>query len=389
MPELYAIKVHHGIKIGYAKDASSRIKSHKTLGMSVPVLKIVSIDDSSIDGQLKKYMKELKLIVSVPDNTQTTEVYNMTDRQSIALLNYIEAFQEISIRAIKDVMNGDAFVKYVDLSYLDICNNYGSQYKRPIFQRGVSQERVNQIKEFIMENYAKRNYYMPTILMAKSDEENERYIIIDGQHRCAAISAIPKSHPCMQNNIQVVIYPILTTKEQLGLFRDINKSVPVPAIYLDSEYVVELLRKVCERLDKNYGIVVNRNKQLNKFSHEINYNVLFELITNDNLNNLWQQEVIMGISDRDVFQFLKEFNAALIDEINTEAEDDSYLKNKGSGNDKAVLALCNRLNGNTTFSSGALMKAINDIRKRPKPFVLGLFFKLSIIDLYREITSDL
>ncbi len=69
MPELYAIKVLHGIKIGYAKDANSRIKSHKTLGVSVMVLKIIHIDDSSIDGQFKKYMKELDLVVSVPDNT--------------------------------------------------------------------------------------------------------------------------------------------------------------------------------------------------------------------------------------------------------------------------------------------------------------------------------
>ncbi len=390
MPYLYSIRVSSGIKIGYASNVDRRLSQHKTLGEPVVLIKVIKIEDRSIDGTFKKILKKLDLVVSVSNNDQATEVYNLTEDQCIAILEYIDCHQSITEQAVKNIIDGKTEVYHTDITYGEICDSYGSKYKKPRFQREVSDIRVDNLKTFILENYQTKSFYLPPVILARLPEDNERYSIIDGQHRCAAISLIDRAHPCMANKLLVVIFPTLTLADQLRLFRNINKSAPVPHLCLDKVYITDIMETLCTKITKEYGNVIKEGAKTTKFSSTLHTKTLDEFVTEENINKLWNQEILEAVNVDDIFEFLKDLNDNIRVKMIHIAGDPLILQSDSKyTNMKALLPFFKMINGNLKESTEKdLLKAITEIRKQKKKFVLGLI-RVPILDAYRNLTESI
>jgi hypothetical protein len=116
---------------------------------------------------------------------------------------------------------------------------------------------------------------------------------------------------------------------------------------------------------------------------------LQEFLTNENINYMWQRDVIRSISDKEIGDLLINLNTHLVDKIIEAADNKLYLTKDGKGNDEEVLSYCNKLNGNSTYSDSSLLKALKEIRKKEKtPFVLGLICKVPLIEGYKFISES-
>lgn len=369
MQGFYCIEYPKGIKIGWGKDIDKRLSSHKSSGASIKNFARLEFDDEEVDRTLRKIMVELKLGADVIDNDQTTEVYKITPDQARKILEYIETTREITKEFIIDLMDGKDEPLHTQISYSDIRDYYGSRYKRPAYQRDVDKEHVNSIKEYIEKNYYSRSFYLPPILLARESSDNEKYIIIDGQHRCAAIHEINKHNPCMNKKISATIFPVLPMSKQISLFKSINSSKPMPAVKIADNYMAHVKGKVVKSLSSKFG----------ENTVDVNTKLFNTLFCDDTLNKLLDYEVIADISDTAICEVIVDVNDIFIENISTVVGRSTYLnidKDKDKDKDKEkenkeAVELGKSLSDLVKFNKNGLKKVVGDIREKRKYKRLG------------------
>lgn len=392
MQGIYCIEHPNGIKIGWSDGIDKRISSHMTSGASIKVFAKLECKNKNIDECLRKILFELGLRVPVIDNPQTTEVYKLSRQQTEKILDYIRSTGEITKEFIIDLINGKDEPENTEVSYLEIRNLYGSRYKRPNYQRDVDKEHVDNIKKYIETNHGHRNFYLPPILLTKESKDDDKFIIIDGQHRCAAICEINKLHPCMSKKIPVTIYPVLPMAQQIALFKNVNSSKPMPVIKIADNYMELIKNKVIQLLNFKYGMdLVNKNAVL--------YNTIF---CDGALNKLFDEDVITDISDRMITGLLVELNERLTDGINRVVERVNYLKiaaDSKSKDDDETNKLILYLSDVTSIRSVGLQKLIKQIREKRKykkfgklytrsAYALKLLEGINFIEVYKFIADN-
>ena len=312
---LYAIKYEYGIKIGYSCDYEKRLACYKSSGAEINNIHTVKIPSRQSETNLKQCMKELNLIVDVPNNNQAEEVYRLTEEQAKEIMNILQEGRVLDANLVNTVTKGSR-LGVIYMTYMQINEKYDIFYKKPLFQRDLNREHVKAISEYIKTCYIEPHYYLPTIVLAKTT--NDHYYIIDGLHRCAAINLIDKTHPCMQMQIPVYIYQELDIADQIKLFRNINKSRPVPQIYLDDEYLANIKKSLITNIKKTYGINSVFIKDTKKtFDFSMCETKLNHLLTNESINHLLSNEIIDDISEGSIFKFIVELNQELLTSLVT------------------------------------------------------------------------
>ncbi len=392
MQGFYCVEYPEGIKIGWGKDIDKRLSSHRSSGASIKVFAKSECRDKKIDDDLRKILYELGLRVSVKDNPQTTEVYKLSISQTEKILEYIRSTGEITKEFVTDLIEGREEPENTEISYLEIRSYYGSKYKRPSYQRDVDKEHVDSIKKYIETNYNLRNFYLPPILLAKESRDDDKFIIIDGQHRCAAIHEINKSHPCMIKKVPVTIYPVLPMAQQISLFKCINSSKPMPAIKIADNYMDLIKNRVIKDLCNKYGIdLIDKNAIL--------YSTIF---CDDTLNKLLDDEAIADVTDRTIYDLIDTLNTYMNDKITEIIERKDYLKIASETKSKENIEankLATYLSDIVTIKIAGIQKLIKDIREKRKhkktgkvfirpAYGLKLLEGVNFIEVYKFITDD-
>lgn len=130
--------------------------------------------------------------------------------------------------------------------------NTGTMISLP-YQRPVDDVRVDNCRQWILENYNKPSFYLPDIVLNKI---NGIYHIIDGQHRIHSIISIT-IESMMNFKVGVFIKDGLTVTEEKMLFISINKSVPCSDMVIPKPVKKEILNNCKNFLYKIGGSCVS------------------------------------------------------------------------------------------------------------------------------------
>ena len=123
---------------------------------------------------------------------------------------------------------------------------------KPSYQREVDENRLPPIREYIINNMDRVNFYMPDIVL---NRRGDTYRIVDGQHRVYALTKSNEEEKKRLTNINIrcaVMYD-LDDEEEKQLFTFINKSVPCPQLYLISTERKDILTKFIIDIKYNFG----------------------------------------------------------------------------------------------------------------------------------------
>jgi hypothetical protein len=317
MKGFYCVEHSHGVKIGWSDDIDKRLSSHRSSGATMKLLNTIEYDDKKMDEKLKKIMKSLKLQVSVPDNKQSTEVYSITAENAARLFEYIKTTRDITKQYVEDLVAGRDDEIHTQLSYEQIRNYFGSRYHTPEYQRAVDSEHVEEIKTYIMENYNSRSFYLPPILLSRNLEDDERYSIIDGQHRCAAIYRIPKGHDCLKKMLHVSIFPYLPMSKQIHLFKSVNSCKPMPTIYIAENYRDAVKKDVIKELTTKYHGQIDFDTNF--------YETLF---SDETLNKLIDDDIIQDLTWITVFNLIVTMNISIKSRLLQDDRTHDTIKNQ-------------------------------------------------------------
>jgi hypothetical protein len=206
---------------------------------------------------LKKYTQQN--IAQVIENKIKTQYYdnrclNINDNKS-EWYNLSESelydVKQIILSAENETKNTKPFstqsMKY-DVKYPnDIKHLYETnRIKTYKFQRPINAKRVNDIKKYIEDNYTHANFIMPPIFVNEIDYD---YYILDGQHR---IDAIRQLDDIYNFPIHFHITQNLNESQEKVAFININKSEPVPIVYLSDSEIKNIMNEFKTKLQNKY-----------------------------------------------------------------------------------------------------------------------------------------
>jgi hypothetical protein len=254
------------------------------------------------------------------------------------------------------------------------------------------------------------HFYLPPVIVALN--EHKQYEVIDGMHRCNAISKIYKKHPCLQQSINVIIYTgVANSNDCLRIFRNVNKAKPVAEIYINDDYLIELLEFLKKRFRSVYGEDCITDSNIKSLSSQMHECKLKEFVSNENINKLIMEDKIKGLDMQEMFDYIREINGTLICCMeNITDEDIKIFHNSCDAKTldetilEEILTVIKKVNSNSKYKLNTVINVINDINnrlintkvvkignkkiiKRKAPFVLGLFPCVSLMDIYDKLKN--
>ena len=129
----------------------------------------------------------------------------------------------------------------------DIINNVNIWHK----QRLLEEDRINEIVEYQLDIFDKTNrfnflgcYYICKV--------NEEYILIDGQHRLAAIKSLIDYHDAEHLNIFVWLFILNNENEIKEIFQNINKVKPISLPDFIQDNTTNIINEACFNLLSKY-----------------------------------------------------------------------------------------------------------------------------------------
>ena len=419
---IYAHKVESGIKIGYSSNYKSRLSQYKSHGDIIKEIKVVNIISKDIDDILKKYLYQLGLNIQIPNQTTSTEVYNLDETKVLLLLNYIENNDNILYENVETIcMNNVWTQKIITLS--EFRNLYAIFYVDFPYQRPVDEKHASTISNYIMDNYSNVCYNLQSITVLKI--KNNKYEIVDGAHRTKAILDIPEGHPSLKSNILLTICNlILDENRRINIFRNINNCKPMADIFVKENYLKTLSDYLKTELKKNYNFDCVLDKKRNNATEYITYNEIDEFTTSKNITDLLKLNMVKGLDHKEFLYLLIDINNGLyqayvellgydvftgkpIDNIldNNVVDDDELnddtnnvvndeinwndtvkFYNIHNKNNRLTVTpfkkVCNKIKNNY-YKSNTIVKKRGQVRKKitKVPFLLGLNIKTTIYEL--------
>jgi hypothetical protein len=317
---MYAIEYTYGIKIGISVNPKSRIKSYLQSGAQIKVICHGSkVNSKKCDKFLKKWLNDNKLkVTNIQNNKQTSEVYNINADQAIKLIKALSDSNTIDEKTIENIIYTPKFENILECKYLEILNGYSIDNKNiiksPEFQRKIDFNRVESIKNYIINNWNKEDFYLPPIVLNKI---NNNIYIIDGQHRCAAISQISPNHLIFNEKTKAVLlakqYENLNLEQQLNLFKSINNNKQMHPVYLKNNKYSKLASEIKTYLINKYTNSIDsaEYKKITKFSNKIQDVKINDFVNFTNINLLVSCNIIKSYKSEELINFIELLNYQL------------------------------------------------------------------------------
>jgi hypothetical protein len=208
----------------------------------------------------------------------------------------------------------------------------------PELQRESNMEVINDIINYQMNilNKTKTFCYMGEIILAIQDN---KYYIIDGQHRYESMKKIYNKCPFYNVTVNVIRTDCNFTIE--NAFELLNKSKPVP------EYVIQNTTNILKKskLDHFKKLFTNKYKvYLSKSLHPRKPNInIDELLNKINNSNLINDENMNNAND--ILEYMEYVNIIYWKNLNTKYND-KCIEKVEKLSDKHVLYLCNDIEDN-------------------------------------------
>lgn len=404
---LYAYLVPDGIKIGTTTDLDQRQKSHSSAGISVTYIDKVRIKDKKVDGVLKKTLTELDKRKTIK-NSSSTEVYSVTEEETHVIFGHIrKAGGDIKPQALKRILFGNSVWKQKNKTLREVKHDVEQgilvDYE---FQRPPDDTHVSEIAKYIETNYMSVSFFLPSIIVVgkpATDDKKECYEVIDGMHRCKALTKISESHPCLNYVVTINYHENnkLPSSERINIFRSINKSKPMHEIYLKPNILTDLYNKLLGEFRQKFGkdIVIKNNTS----DIYIDADVLKKFITMDNINTLLLKKKITGIEAKNIIKSVLDVNEMIYDNIDISFDKDANYDEIDADTWRDFNDFVNRIHRTTYKLSIVKYKKIfekirdelqlrlngkkdlkvkrTDYNKKPFMFTLLDFTKVSLMDL--------
>ncbi len=277
--------------------------------------------------------------------------------------------------------------------------NYGVKYKAFRFQRPTDPKRIPEIVKYINLNYKNPEFHMPSIILAKI---NNQYEIIDGMHRSEAFCALEDSHPILQRQIILTKYSDLTYPQAQKLFFAINSNKQVPKLYLDINYIADLQKYISESIGKKYSKKIIKPDVKHGFQPYITNDKLNEFCSAESITALLEKGIINVADNQEILNILIRFNEELyntcIGLLGHDIFDGNQSVEKNTTADwSALLVVLSDLNRGSNYKLETLQKTLQKIKdelnerrqliiekkfknKSLAPFLLGLIVRRSIVN---------
>lgn len=377
----YAHAVEHGVKIGTTINYKATLSTYSRHGDKITEIAVGKCTNKSIDSHLKEYLKRLNTNVKI-DMQSSTEVYAITHEQASEIISYIQRNNSIKFEVVQNIISPVSMYEVKTVPMLYIKQRYGSQIIPYKYQRDPDIVHSEEINIYIKLKYMERHFNLSMIVLCKSVVDDQ-YEIIDGNHRCLAISQIPAGHPCLARGIQLTIYnEQLTPLELMDIFRDLNQAKPMSDIYIKDNYIESYRTKIIERLNMSFPNCLSY-MQLITYSHQMSIEKIKSFVTSDVIVSLVKSRIIEGRGYEELLQYIININNILC----------AILESDGSIEEKHTSMQL--INGNKKLTLQSFTKAYELIAKRivsvcarrktNSMFVLGLLPQLELIDMLDNI----
>ena len=382
MGTIYAHAVESGVKIGWSTDYKKRLRTYMSHG---DIIRELATCNAAIefDQLIKKALINLGRQVKIVGQ-ESTEVYSLTHAQAVEILNYLGSKKTITPQIIANIIMPESIWSIEKISLADIKKQYGSQMIPFKFQRDPTIKHTEEIRDYIITCYMEPWFRIPEITLCKHDQV---YEILDGNHRCIAISQIPEDHPALSLMINCARASYLTEAEKIRVFRDLNKSKPMPDIYVKDNYCTYYVDKVITALVTKYGEVIREKPKIAGAVPFVDR--IRQFITSENIITLINSGDIDGIGYRELYNYIIHVNDMVLSVYNFAAADG---KDSGKESNKAeYIAIC-EING-AAYPIRDFTEAITDInrtinKKIKSKFMLNLVPKTRIIDIKARIEAN-
>ncbi len=281
---LYAILARSGeeiigVKIGWSTNIEKRIKTYASAGSKVELFHTIQVEDKSLDADLKKCLKEMGKQVEVIDQKSTSEVYGITRREAIKILDHIQETQTVDEEYIQYVTTSNWQYRFMTIH--KFVKHFIPKLVPFARQREICKEHAQSIYEG-MKQASEMQYFtsIPIVIMAN---KNRTYDIIDGLHRVEAFKLIsPSDVDLLQERICVNQYDsICSEATKYEIFRLCNKIIPIAELDINDEYVNELYTDLKKELMKEYG-----QKIFTEVPHDLSYISLSKIQSDISKNNI-------------------------------------------------------------------------------------------------------
>lgn len=403
----FKTELKYAVKIGYTTNYKSRMKSYRSHGDHIHEILKVEVVSKEVDDSLKTWLTENKY--NVTTNTKgSTEVYDLSETHAIKILKYIENNDTIDYNSLSYIINNNE-VSLEKITLRTFRNRFGVDYITHEFQRPTIDERVELIKNGILESHNTPYHDIGIIQMVKL--QDGRYGIIDGNHRAKAIAAINKNHDILNDMITISKRNVILSKSQTReLFIIINNIVPVSDIYKSDQYITKIKNNIVARLRNNYGsdCVIDNGEKNSGIA--IPMKKIDDLVSKPNIEQLIKNKCIDNFSEaKDIYKLLQEINDILADGIIDVRPDLLTLSNDITPESKGIDDIYNiytQIHTNKTLSRKPCIVKLNKIKryyrtkkyikikgscniKTNKPFFLSLTSaKSKLLDLIKIFTTD-
>ena len=378
----YAHAVEHGVKIGTTINYKVTLSTYSRHGDKINELAVCKCTNKSIDAHLKDYLKRLNTNVKI-EGQSSTEVYAITHEQACEIIKYIQINNNISFEVVQNIIAPVAIYEVKTVPMLYIKQKYGSQIIPYKYQRDPDIVHSEEINTYIKLKYMERHFNLSMIVLCKSTIADQ-YEIIDGNHRCLAISQIPLGHPCLARGIQLTIYnETLTPLELMDIFRDLNQAKPMSDIYIKDNYIESYRVKIIQQLLEIYPNCISNISYIT-YSNQIPVEKVKSFVTSDIIVSLIKSRVIEGRGYEELLQYIININNVLNLIIDTEEsiEEKHIAIQLINNNKKLTLQSFSKAYELISKAKQAQIKARKKIEHR---FVLGLLPQLELIDMLDNI----
>lgn len=321
--------------------------------------------------------------------------YGLTIKEVHAIFTYIETHRGITPDIIRNILIPDIRSKSYERTLYTIKHQWNrNELVKFRYQRKEIPEQIEQIKTYILENYMMPSFSLNTLLVCKND--NGIYEILDGMHRCLAISQIPDDEPCLKQPIRIECHMCNNIADKLRLFKSINLSKPIAHAEITEEEINHIRSEVKSMILTNYGNVLCYDARIKSVYTDRMYSVyLYDLLTCSNLNTLLNCGKITTFEPLLIFKYIEMINDKLTKCFRNTSQQLFINECKLDGESIAEIAnICYTIN-NTKITKERLAKfekVANDIRLHKKPFVLGYICPKMVVghfDTQRSLTDIL
>jgi hypothetical protein len=334
-----------GVKIGRSENYEARMSSYKTHGDYIKELCVVEVENATeSEKAIHKALDVAGLRIKTAGEPGS-EVFNVAPHQAVALLlSNSELIKSKNCDVIDEgesphlsttlpdsttrfdeppaALSDTLEWQVKEITIRDYIEMYRSgKIKKFKFQRDVEHMHMQNLKEYIRNNWYKKSFIFPPITLIGVGT----FDILDGLHRTLALDELEicarlgeKSDQATSRSVAALFnYKIfihiknrnVDEESRLDIFRAINAGKPVDEIYLDDQTISATHRRIITELNARYPYFIT-NSAPNEI--QITQSCIVSNFSRQNLVELLMSGVIKDTSGQDIVAALVDINNSLI-----------------------------------------------------------------------------